>query len=109
MAIERAAPGQAIDIGPLGAALESQRTSALVKTDTLEVMRLVLPAGKTVPSHAVKGEITVQCLEGKVEFTAAGSSLTLTQGQLLYLAGGVPHALAAVEDASVLVTVLLVK
>ena len=109
MAIPHAASGQVIDIQPLAGQLLDARTVALFKSDELEVMRLIVPAGKTVPSHQVKGEITVQCLEGEVAFTAGGQTQTMKAGQLLWLAGGVPHGLTAVRDASLLVTLHLCK
>jgi quercetin dioxygenase-like cupin family protein len=55
----------------------------LVKADKLEVIRLVVPAGKDIPTHKAKGEIVVQCLEGRVGFTAFGKTHTLEVGQLL--------------------------
>ena len=62
-------------------------------------------------SDAVPGEITIQCLEGSVDVTAGDATdsktHTLTAGQLLYLAGGVPHGLIGIQDASVLVTIAL--
>ena len=75
MALRHAQPGETIDIRPLGAAVGSSQTTTLVKTSTLEVIRLVLPAGKKIPEHRAAGEITVQCLEGEVDFTAGGKSL----------------------------------
>jgi quercetin dioxygenase-like cupin family protein len=107
MAIPHAKPGEALDIRPLGAALARSITTTLVKTATLEVVRLVLPAGKEIPTHRVSGEITVQCLEGRVAFTAGDATQELAAGHLLYLSGGEPHALRSIEDASVLVTILL--
>lgn len=109
MAISHAASGQLIDVHPLAAKLGEARTLALFKTDGLEVMRLVVPAHKTVPSHQVKGEITVQCLEGEIDFTAAGQTQRMKAGQLLYLAGGVEHSLKALQDSSLLVTLVLRK
>jgi quercetin dioxygenase-like cupin family protein len=107
MAIRHAQPGETIDIRPLGAAVGSSQTTTLVKTPTLEVIRLVLPAGKKIPEHRAAGEITVQCLEGEVDFTAGGQTVRLSAGQMLFLSGGEPHALHAVQDSSVLVTILL--
>jgi quercetin dioxygenase-like cupin family protein len=79
----------------------------LVKTDHVEVIRLVLPAGKEIKQHNVSGEITVQCLEGNVVFSAGKSECELTAGKLLYLSGSDEHALRAVEDTSLLLTILL--
>lgn len=94
-------------VEPFGPTLPSQKTSALFKSKDLEVMRLVLRAGKSLPPHQVAGEITVHCLEGSLEVTAEGRSHLLSAGQLLYLEGGVRHAVTALEDASALVTVAL--
>ncbi len=69
MAIPHAKPGQSVDIRPLGEKLKVSVTTTLVKTKKLEVIRLVLPAGKEIPPHHVGGEITVQCLEGAVSFS----------------------------------------
>ena len=109
MAIPHANPGQPIDIRPLGPALPSARTLALFKSGELEVIRLILPAGKSLPPHEVPGEITIQCLEGRFEVTAGGHSHALQAGQLLYLPGGVLHSLVGIEDASGLVTIVLQK
>jgi quercetin dioxygenase-like cupin family protein len=107
MAIHHAASGELIDIRPLEAALAGTATRALYKSAHLEVFRMVLPAGKTMPPHQVAGEITVQCLEGSVEFKVAGIGQVMHQGSLLCLAGGQAHSLTAIDDCSILVTLLL--
>lgn len=107
MALKHADPGQVIDLKPYGAALAQKPSIALFKSEDLEVMRLVLLAGKTMPSHDVAGEITLQCLEGSIEVTAEGATHVLYPGHLMYLPGRAPHALFALENASVLVTVAL--
>ena len=107
MAIPHAAPGQVIEIHPLGAKLHGAVTTTLVKTAHLEVIRLVVPAGKEIPPHKVSGEITVQCLEGRAAFTALGRTQELGAGEMLFLPGGEEHAVKGIEDASVLVTILL--
>ncbi len=107
MAIHHAVSTEVIDVRPLGERLKETRTHTIIKTDTLEVIRVVLPSGKLLPPHRVEGEITVQCLEGRLAFDADGAEHQLAQGQMLYLAGGATHALRGIEDASVLVTILL--
>jgi quercetin dioxygenase-like cupin family protein len=107
MALPHAKPGEAVSVRPLGSALAGTRTTTLIKTDALEVIRLIVPAGKEVPPHRVAGEITVQCLEGRVAFTAGGATREMAAGDLLYLSGGETHSLRGVEDATVLVTILL--
>ena len=109
MAIAHAAPGQLVDVQPLGSQLCEARTFALFKTNELEVMRVVMPTGKTVPAHKVKGEITIHCLEGQVDLMAGGQIQRMKAGQLVWLEGSVDHALKAVQDASLLVTIVLRK
>jgi formate transporter len=109
VALVHTAPGQAVDVQPLGARLAGAQNVALFKSADLEVTRLVLHAGKSLPSHKVAGEITVQCIEGALDVTADGRSHVLRAGQLLYLSGDVVHAVTALEDASALLTVALRK
>jgi quercetin dioxygenase-like cupin family protein len=109
MAIPHAVPGQPIDVRPLGAQILEARTVALFKSYELEVMRLVLPAGKSVPPHAVPGEITVHCIEGKIKLLFEDRVQVLEAGQLLYLGAGVEHSLVGMENASALVTIALHK
>ena len=109
MAIPHARSGQVVDILSADGTLPSANSFALFKSDQLEVMRVVLPAGKAFPPHRVAGEITVQCLEGSIDFSIDGASQVLRAGQLLYLEGGVLHGLVGIEDASALVTIVLCK
>jgi quercetin dioxygenase-like cupin family protein len=107
MALPHAQPGQIIDVSPLGPSVASAKSSTLAKTPSLELIRLVLPAGKSIADHKVAGEITIQCLEGEIEFTAMGTAQRLTAGQMLTLPGNEVHALKSLQDATVLVTILV--
>lgn len=107
MALHHASSGALIDIRPRGSELKTSRTQALYKSDHLEVFRMVPLACKVMPAHQVAGEISIQCIEGNIELTAAGTSHRMREGDLICLAGGTSHALNAIEDSSVLVTILL--
>jgi quercetin dioxygenase-like cupin family protein len=109
MAIPHAKPGEVVDVRPLGSALASAQTKTLVRAELVEVIRLVVPAAKEIEEHKAKGEITVQCLEGKVAFTAFGKTQSLEAGQLLYLPTGELHTVKGIEHASLLLTILLPK
>jgi quercetin dioxygenase-like cupin family protein len=109
MAIPHAKPGEIVDVRPLGSALASAQTQTLVRAGQMEIIRLVVPAGKEIEEHKAKGEIVVQCLEGRVAFTALGKTQNLEAGKLLYLPTGEPHTVKGVEDASLLLTILLPK
>lgn len=106
MALAHAASGDLLDIRPLGPALPAAKSHTLVQSPALEIFRMVLPAGKTVAPHRVPGAITVQCLEGAIEFEAHGRSNVMRAGHLIYLEPPAVHALKAMEDSSVLVTLV---
>ena len=106
MSLPHAASGEVIAVVTPTAASEA-KSATLVKTRNLEVLRLVLPKGKEIPSHKAPGEITVQCIEGRVVFTCHGKSPERLPGDLLYLDASEPHALAAREASVLLVTLLL--
>ncbi|MBN8767036.1 MAG: cupin domain-containing protein [Thiobacillus sp.] len=107
MAISHAASGELIDIRPLGAALRQTSSSTLVRAEHLEVFRFVLPAGQVAPEHKAAGALTLQCLEGEVEFEAYGRIQILRAGTMVYLADAAPHAVRALTDSALLVTILL--
>ena len=104
MALNHAAPGEIIDLSPLGPALRQARTAAIVKSDRFEAVRLVLPAGTEIPSHKVKGYITLQCIEGQV-IVDTGEPITLAQGDWIYLERNALHAVRAETDSSLLLTI----
>jgi quercetin dioxygenase-like cupin family protein len=107
MALPHAQPLEVIDIRPFGPALQDAVTSSLLKTPRLQLMRLVLPAGSGMPEHSVPGAITVHCLEGDAVVTTASRRCELSAGQLVMLPENERHAVQALTDASLLVTVLL--
>lgn len=101
-----AKPGEVIDVAPLGASLASARTRRLLRTSGLEIVRLVVRAGQKIPQHTSPAEIVVQCLEGRVAFTALGTTQGLSAGTLLDLPAGEPHAIEGIEDSCLLLTAL---
>ena len=108
MGIPHLVSGQVCKVLPLGTLLMDTKTTALFKGPYLEVMRMVLPAGKRIAPHHVSGPITIQCIEGEVDVGVENERQILRSGDLLYLAGNVEHDLLAVTNTSVLVTVVLI-
>ena len=89
---------------PLGKAVGTAKSVTLMKSAGLELIRLVIPAGKEIPPHRAPGEITVQCLEGHVVFEHDGHAIDLQAGDLMHLCPQDSHALKGIVDSSVLVT-----
>ncbi|MBB4841707.1 quercetin dioxygenase-like cupin family protein [Paucibacter oligotrophus] len=109
MAIPHISPGQVLDLRPLGAGLHEAKTVALFKSEHLELIRLVLLAGKSLPPHKVAGDITIQCIEGAITVSLEADECLLRAGQMLYLAGKALHGVHALEDSSALLTIALIK
>ncbi len=105
MAIPHAQPGDLIDMRPLANKFAESITKTLIMTPHVEVIRMVLPAGKVIEEHKAPGEIIVQCLEGDITFTTMGEPKTLRAGDMLFLEAGEPYALEASEDSSFLLTI----
>lgn len=105
MAHAHAAPGEVIDLNVFGAT----KSTAVVKEESFEVIRIVVESGKPIPPHKVDGPITVQCLSGTCTFFVGEEPRTLTPGSWLFLAGGTKHALESESTAILLVTILFKK
>ncbi|MFC7498550.1 cupin [Enterovirga sp. GCM10030262] len=102
MALPHAKPGEVVNLRPLGEELGNTKTSALVKSDRFEAVRLIVPAGTTIPSHEVPGYLTLHCLEGRV---VLNPSVELCAGDWLFLDRGAPHSIQGLEDSSLLLTI----
>lgn len=107
MAQRHARSGESVRLAPLGEQIGDARTTAVIKGRQLEVVRLVLQAGKSLREHSAPGEITVFVLEGEVDFGLPGATHRLGAGDFIHLAPGEPHWLRAVSDMSALVTICL--
>jgi quercetin dioxygenase-like cupin family protein len=103
MALHHVCPAEKIHLTPV--VDPAAKTSALVKTDAFEAVHLVLRAGDDISSHSVPGYATVHCIEGVVVLNIA-EPLRLVAGDWLYLDRGQEHSVSAIEDSSLLVTIL---
>ena len=107
MSVTESKMSEVIDVRSGGTAAPGALSCTLAKAATLEVRRLDLLKGREVPTHHARGEITVHCLEGRIAFTADGTTRELGAGRMIVLAAGEPHSVAALEDSAVLVTKVL--
>ena len=107
MALPHAQPGVPVEVQLHGVLQGSQKTCALFKSEALEVIRLVLMAGKRLPAHQAPGEMTIQCLEGRLIVSVDDKRQTLTAGQLLFMAARTLHEVEAELDSSALLTIAL--
>ena len=106
MALHHAAPGEVVDLASWGDETPDSGTKAIVKTEKMELIRMVIPAGREISSHQLASPIVVHCLKGNLEFHAMGDTRTLEPGQLLYLEPNETHSLKACEEVEVLLTIV---
>jgi quercetin dioxygenase-like cupin family protein len=106
MALKHAKSGEVVGLGPLGSGLKDSKTSAIIKSEHFEAIRLVLPAGTKIPLHEVAGNVTLHCLEGHVTLGLTGAALDLKAADWVYLDPGEPHSITGIEDSSLLMTIL---
>ena len=105
MAIPHARPGQPVSIH--SDTLLPPQTTTLIKTESIEVIRVVMSKGKEFARHKVPGEITLQCLEGSATLHLGDRECELSPGVLTYLPGGQEHSLTANADSALLLTIIL--
>lgn len=98
--------GKTVNLEKLTPNLDPEATHALIRSEDMEVIRMVLPKGKEIAKHKVKGELTIQCLKGEVTFEVGGETQILKEKDWLALNKGVEHALRVNQDAVLLLTIL---
>ena len=81
----------------------------LLKNGPLRATLVSIAPGGHIPEHHADGPITVQPLEGRIQFTALGKVRDIGPGQLLSVGTGVRHAVASASGASFLLTVAWVE
>ncbi|MDZ4817511.1 MAG: cupin domain-containing protein [Planctomycetota bacterium] len=103
---QHAYPGIPVDLQPEGESLAAAKTFPLVKETAFEAIRMVIHKGHELKQHQTEGPITIYCIEGRLTFTARDQTHELKPGRWLFLLGGEPHSLVAIEDSSLLLTIL---
>ncbi len=108
MAIPHAQPGDLIQLQPQDGNPPSQ-TSTLLKSDRVQLIRLVVAAGKEIPEHRAPGELLIQCLAGEISVTGDGKTNQLQRGQAVYFSPHVPHSVKGIKDGILLLTLFLAE
>ena len=84
----------------------ARAAKTLVKEGPITVTLIGVNAGGSLHAHKADGPITVQVLEGEVEFSIGETTRTLSAGMVLALAGGITHAVRSVHGGMFLLTVV---
>ena len=103
------ASGEIVDVHPLHLTGETHHQLTLVDTDDVEIIQIVIPAGKSVPMHEAEGVVILHCLEGRLSVAVHDERRELRIGQLLYVDANERFSMETTEDTSVLATIITPK
>lgn len=106
MALKHAKSGEVVDLSPLGDKLRGIKTSAIIKSEDFEAIRLIVRAESTIPTHEVAGNVMLHCLEGHVRLGLSNGEIDLKVGEWVFLDRSENHSISGVTDSCVLMTIL---
>lgn len=74
----------------------------VVHTETMTIARIHLKEGAAVPTHAHPHEQVATVLDGRLRFVVGDEEHEVGRGESMFVPGGVPHEVEALEDSLVL-------
>ena len=84
---------------------DSDRNSITVfHTDGMRIVLIALHAGAEMKKHKSEGIISIQVLDGLMEFKTDARGTKLSTGNMVTLHENIPHSVLAVEDTTFLLT-----
>ena len=84
---------------------DSKRNAITVfKTNGLRIVLIALHKGGEMSRHMADGIISVQVLEGRLQFNTDGKSVELNKGQMLALHERISHSILAQKESIFLLT-----
>lgn len=87
------------------ASVAGHRQLALVKHGPLAVMLFAFEKDGVLKEHQADGEVVIQVLKGRLSVDVAGEAIVLTAGMLVVLTPGQRHAVRALEESDMLLTI----
>ncbi len=85
--------------------VSGHRQLALVRHGPLSLILFAFDADGVIPEHRTEGEVVMHVLRGRLVVTVDGDDLELSDGAMLSLAPGQPHAVRAIEASDMLLTI----
>lgn len=105
MAIHHAKPAELVDLNQWPNDVEAEQSHTLIRTDTLQLSRIVLTKDKALPEHSIESPVIIQCVKGLLELATTRATQTIGPGQLVHLVAEDPHSILALEDSIILLTI----
>src|SRR5687768_3244901 len=89
---------------------DSDRNSITIfKSDSMRIVLMGLHEKAELKTHTANGVISVQVLEGKINFVTEERAVMLEQGQMIALQQKVPHSVTAIQETFFLLTLAMNK
>ncbi|MEP7273138.1 MAG: cupin domain-containing protein [Acidobacteriota bacterium] len=82
-----------------------RNSKTLVKQPDLRIVLMAFEEGAQLTGHSTDARMSIYTLMGHVKLIIPGQTIDLPQGQLLVLDRGVEHALEALEESAILLTI----
>lgn len=79
----------------------------VLKTDTAHVVVFEFAAGHELKEHAAQHAVIIQALAGRARFSYSHGVVDLRPGDLIHLPPLARHSVEAVDDTTLMVTMLL--
>ena len=70
-----------------------------------KLVLLCLKTGQSVPEHSAPGVVTVTVISGRITFSEGAEQAEMSEGMVIRLAPRSLHALTALEDSAVFVSI----
>jgi len=78
----------------------------LIKSQQVRVTLIALKKGSKLPEHHAPGRMTLAVISGKIKFEVSKEEKELGQHEIVALQERLPHAVEALEDSAVLLTIV---
>lgn len=79
----------------------------IFKNERVRIVLIGMHEKAELKTHTANGIITVQVLEGAIDFTTEAKTTSLAKGQMVTLQEKIPHSVLAVEESFFLLTVVV--
>lgn len=80
---------------------EKVQIKAMFESDSSKEIRIVFTENQIMKEHKTNFPITVQIVEGSIDFGVNGEVHTLIKGDIVSLEASIPHDLKALKDSIV--------
>jgi quercetin dioxygenase-like cupin family protein len=87
------------------AGIAGHRQLTLVRRGPVAVILFVFQSGASLKPHQVDGEVIIHVLNGRLIVDVAGEEIQLGARELVSLASGHTHAVRALEETEMLLTI----